>query len=65
MSGGCSVSSGCLVVGVQATQAVPRKPSEVWMRNDRMKQRRPEMMGLWRRTDSRMKLLFAVAASWE
>lgn len=64
MSGGCSVSSGCLVVGAKVMQAVPRKPSEIWMRNDWRKQRRPERMGLWRRSDSRMKYLFAVAASW-
>lgn len=46
-------------------QVVPRKSSEVWMRNDWRRQRRPEMMGLWRRSDSQMKHLFAVAASWE
>lgn len=47
-------------------QVVLRKPSvEVWKRNDWREQKRPAMMGLWRRSDSQMKRLFAVAASWE
>lgn len=43
-----------------------RKSSvEVWKRNDWREQKRLAMMGLWRRSDSQMKHLFAVAASWE
>lgn len=65
MSGECSVSSGCLVVEAWGMQVVLRKSVEVWKRNDWRTQKRPAMMGLWRRSDSRMKHLFAVAASWE
>lgn len=65
MSDGCSVSSGCLVVEAQVTQVAPRRPSvEVWMRNDWREQKRLQMVGLWR-SDSQMKHLFAVVASWE
>lgn len=66
MSVGCSVSSGCLVVEAQVTQVAPRKPSvKVWMRNDWREQKRLQMVGLLRRSDSQMKHLFAVVASWE
>lgn len=65
VSGGCSVSSGCLVVEARGMQVVLRKSVKFWKRNDWMEQKRPTMMGLWRRSDSRMKHLFAVAASWE